>query len=385
MNSKIRTLDFSPLLQRNVTQDVKASVGHSLLKALSGVGFVVIENSALNATKIEPMLHHTRQMFDLPSSDKASFTTTGRTNGFYTYESVGGSVDPILAFNACNPHVVDLLPLRKDYFERSQAWKDLDDREVWAKEFRAEKARWPCSSRSPCRGLPGFRAAMTEWSDACTETSTIVLGALALALGLPEAHFVDSHDKADHVLELKRYPAFNTTLPEHEAGEAAGDAGEAAGDAGEAAGDAGEGGVLRLPDHLDLTSLTFLAQDVPAGLEVWDDEAFEWLRVPVFRDAVLLNAGLFLQKWTSGEIKATRHRVVARPGDIVQRHSAVFFVTPNWESELAPAPTRSHLLSTAVQEGFEAALGAGGVGGKEGGMGLDTEEVDMVGDFVPFG
>ena len=154
---------------------------------------------------------------------------------------------------------------------------------------------------------------------------------------------------------------------------------------------------MKKPDHVDLTSLTLLAQDVPGGLEVWDDKEEEWLQVPVFTDSILLNAGLFMEQWTDGEIKATRHRVVAKPDDR-RRHSAVFFCTPNWESRLEAAPTNralfyasSHSItdSTTVNTGLtdsalvESNFDTGG--GNEMLHGVLRDEPEMVGDLIPFG
>ena len=106
-----------------------------------------------------------------------------------------------MAFNSCNPHIDDLLPIRAKYFENNEAWQGPDLALLWQAQFRGERARWP--SPTMC---PGFRAAMTEWYDACTATSTCVLGLLALSLGLPEASIPDPEPASHPNVELHTNP-----------------------------------------------------------------------------------------------------------------------------------------------------------------------------------
>ena len=117
--------------------------------------------------------------------------------------------------------------------------------------------------------------------------------------------------------------------------------------------------MLRVPDHVDLTSVTLLTQDQTGGLEVWDENTGSWLCLPVFDDCILLNAGVFLQHWTGGIVqavlpgvaaaltccvtyKATRHRVVAfrrlhQPPLLAQRPSRP--LTAQWTFDPRPQTT----------------------------------------------
>ena len=81
--------------------------------------------------------------------------------------------------------------------------------------------------------------------------------------------------------------------------------------------------------------MTLLAQDALGGLEVFDAVDEKYIPVPVLEDALLLNAGTFLEKWTSGLIEATMHRVRVLDGS-PDRCSVVFFCFPNYDYVIEP-------------------------------------------------
>ncbi|PWV08181.1 hypothetical protein C3747_93g107 [Trypanosoma cruzi] len=110
---------------------------------------------------------------------------------------------------------------------------------------------------------------------------------------------------------------------------------------------------IRLDTHKDLSTITLLAQDALGGLEVWDDEDEKYVAVPVLNDALLVNAGLFLEKWTGGLLEATPHRV-RNVKDGSSRCSVVFFCLPNHDAKVEPLLQQDENPSLDAQEGFYA-------------------------------
>ncbi|EPY24657.1 2OG-Fe(II) oxygenase [Angomonas deanei] len=113
--------------------------------------------------------------------------------------------------------------------------------------------------------------------------------------------------------------------------------------------------VVRLDTHKDLSTLTLLSQDALGGLEVWDEEKKDYVAVPVLEDALLVNAGLFLEKWTGGLIEATPHRVRTRSHhNNNSRCSIVFFALPNHDAKIEPLLQQDDNPAVDTQEGFYA-------------------------------
>lgn len=61
---------------------------------------------------------------------------------------------------------------------------------------------------------------------------------------------------------------------------------------------------MRLGEHNDWGTLTFLVQDSAGGLEAKKTNG-EWIPVPPIPNSIVLNAGLMLEMWTGGHFPAT--------------------------------------------------------------------------------
>lgn len=123
---------------------------------------------------------------------------------------------------------------------------------------------------------------MLRYFDAAAVTAELVLSAFATYLSLPSSFFDPFHDKKDHQLEVKMYPAIaQSALGERSLG-------------------------FRLPVHTDLSSLTLLIQDRMGGLIVQERETQEWLPVQVIDNAILVNTGQFISDWTGAVLPSTK-------------------------------------------------------------------------------
>lgn len=149
---------------------------------------------------------------------------------------------------------------------------------------------------------PAFRSTGLAFFAACVQTADAVLEAIALALHLPPDFFTLRHSQRSHTLRLLHYPPQSAAI-------------------GAAA-------------HTDYGSITLLFQDEVAGLEV-QARAGEWLAVPPLANAVLVNLGDLMQRWTNDEYRSTPHRVRSVADE---RYSIAFFCDPNPDVEIACLP-----------------------------------------------
>jgi isopenicillin N synthase-like dioxygenase len=88
--------------------------------------------------------------------------------------------------------------------------------------------------------------------------------------------------------------------------------------------------------------LTFIAQQ-GQGLQVEVPDGF--VDAPPMRGAYIMNLGEMLQRWTSGYLRATPHRVISPVGG--ERISVAFFFNPRFETVFEPIELPPELAAHA--------------------------------------
>ncbi|MDA1311622.1 MAG: hypothetical protein O2985_18755 [Proteobacteria bacterium] len=161
--------------------------------------------------------------------------------------------------------------------------------------------QWP-------EGLPGFKETALEYMASMTELGKRMLPVWALALELPEDFFVPYFETPYVYLRLAHYPP-QPRLEENEFGHS---------------------------PHADAGFQTFLPPANQPGLQILDTDG-NWFWPEVEDGALILNAGLFLERWTNGRFRATPHRVI--PPKEAHRYSLACFVNTDLASLCAPLPT----------------------------------------------
>lgn len=69
--------------------------------------------------------------------------------------------------------------------------------------------------------------------------------------------------------------------------------------------------------HNDFGGVTVLLQQPgKVGLEVWDEVKEQWIPVPALENVFIINCGDMIQKWSAGQYKSARHRVINRGTDV---------------------------------------------------------------------
>lgn len=162
--------------------------------------------------------------------------------------------------------------------------------------------------------LPDFRPIMEKAFLKHHDCLKTVLECIAVGLGVAEDLFVKRHHRQEHEFRLLHYPEAPADLF-----------------------DEGNGNV-RIAEHSDFGTLTFLLQDGVGGLQV-EDQQNERVFHPVTSEPyeVILNVGDCLQRWTGGLLKSANHKVTAptiskmeRSSDpIPERFSVAFFGKPD--------------------------------------------------------
>ncbi|XP_011605345.1 UPF0676 protein C1494.01 [Takifugu rubripes] len=88
---------------------------------------------------------------------------------------------------------------------------------------------------------------------------------------------------------------------------------------------------LRCGEHSDYGSITLLFQ-ASEGLQV-RSRSGHYLNIPVIPEAVLVNVGDLMQRWTNDHFVSSLHRVLLPPaGDSSTRQSLAFFLQPDDEA-----------------------------------------------------
>jgi isopenicillin N synthase-like dioxygenase len=171
---------------------------------------------------------------------------------------------------------------------------------------------WP-----PESALPGFRAFIESFFTDCEVLVHRVLDALSVALSV-EDPLSSTHRRSLFQLRLLHYPRI--AVEELERGRRS-----------------------RITAHSDFGTLTLLFQDSVGGLEVEDPHQPGVFRpVQPVEDAVLVNVGDLIARWSNDRWKSTVHRVVSPPaqdaGVVPARYSIPFFATADPDTVIEALP-----------------------------------------------
>ncbi len=145
--------------------------------------------------------------------------------------------------------------------------------------------------------LPGFQQACQAWSAQMQALAQRMMGLFERALSLPAGWF-DAFMRAPFcTTRLLHYPPQpHSALP----------------------------GQIGCGAHTDWGALTLLAQDDAGGLQVGQRDG-SWLDVPPAPDAMVVNIGDMMQRWTNDRWPSTLHRVINRHGGRERWSIAYFF------------------------------------------------------------
>jgi isopenicillin N synthase-like dioxygenase len=167
--------------------------------------------------------------------------------------------------------------------------------------------------------LPGWRSAVRAYYLGMEHAGDAIVRSLARGLGLADDTLSLSFRGGISTLRLAHYHAQPTgcSLLQHKQPHIMHD---------------GRQRAVMLGAHADFGFVTLLAQDGVGGLQTRMPNG-EWVDVPPAEDTLVANFGKLLERWTGGQIRATRHRVLSPGSD---RFSIPFFYEPRVDAIIGP-------------------------------------------------
>ena len=254
-----------------------------LRHACEEIGFFFITNHGISDELISSIFAETKRFHGLPEGDKLALEINENQRGFI---KPGHTLIKHSTYNEntkfdSNATMVFATEYGTDNPYRQQG-----------KRFYAEN-QWPGD-------LPGFKEAVQEYMNSITALGKRTLPLWAAALELSSDFFEPYFEDNYTYLRMAYYPP----VPDVEDNE------------------------FGLGPHADTGFMTFLPQADVDGLEILDTEG-NWFRPPQMHDAILVNTGQFLERWSNNRFRATPHRVI--PPKQKDRYSIACFVNTAFE------------------------------------------------------
>ena len=266
----IPTIDFKAYDEQDdaALDDLASEVSDALTRS----GFMKVMNLGITSVQIDHTFALSKWFFSLSEEEKSTSAYVSSEENF-GYQSLG---------------LERLDPSKPADLKQTFTLRDL---------LRHDKQdpRWP---------TPEFRDELTNFYKACLEGAYRIQRVFSKALGLERDFFVQYHQGENVSLRLLYYPSSGID-------------------------DVAEG-QLGAGAHTDYGMITLLFQNDIGGLEVQDGEG-TWHSVTPENDAIVINTGDLMERWTNGKYRSTPHRVQPKLGD-VDRYSIAVFVDPDTET-----------------------------------------------------
>lgn len=268
-----------PLIDCDSRLRADADIARDIDAALRDVGFMAVRNLGVEPQSIRDVFAAAEHFFRLSAATKKNFAYAAAMENF-GYQSLGEE---------------SLDPTRPGDLKETFTMRNL-----LADQVPAE--RWPSVV---------FRKTVSEFFTEALAAAQRLQRLLALALDVPTDFFVDAHNGENITLRLLHYPAVRSTMIDPE--------------------QMGAGA------HTDYGMLTLLFQDAVGGLQVQSEDG-AWHDVPPRPDAIVINSGDLLERWSNGRYRSTWHRVLPREQS-AERFSIALFVDPDSETVVDVLPS----------------------------------------------
>jgi isopenicillin N synthase-like dioxygenase len=266
-----------------------ASAVATIDAACTRIGFFTVVGHGIDPALRRAVLDHARAFFARPGDEKMAISIATST--------VHRGYSPVAAEQLQADFAADLK-------EALDLGPDLGPGhpEVLAGTPLHGPTQWPAQ--------PGFRSAMEAYTDAAVDAARLVLDGLSLALDLPRGFFSSLMTLPMANLRLLHYPPGSRVRPGP--------------------------GQLGCGAHTDYGSVTLLTDDGVGGLQVRDRDG-AWHDVEIPPDALVVNLGDMLARWTNDRYVSTLHRVVNPPDR--DRYSVPLFLNPDFHTVVECLPS----------------------------------------------
>jgi len=143
-----------------------------------------------------------------------------------------------------------------------------------------------------------FRQPVWEYYEATRHLGEVIWEILLQGLGHPVSLMEEFAKKPMVVMKMIRYPPLAQTLP----------------------------GQFGVGAHTDFGGVTVLLQQAGKhGLEVWHEGMEAWVPVKAIEDVYVINCGDMIMKWSGGQYKSAKHRVINKADHESRLSCATFF------------------------------------------------------------
>jgi isopenicillin N synthase-like dioxygenase len=293
----IPVIDISSFRMPYADECARAQVVRQVDEAARTVGFMQVTGHGIPSCVLDEFTAATDEFFALPPETKSQYRCPPEINRGYTPPKAESLVNSLGLASAA------------DLFEAINVGTSVDDypglelpRDVYAPNV------YPAE-------VPDFEGAVTAWFRAAGAVARTMTRIFGVALGGSEDYFARFTDHSIDVLRMNNYrlPAPDTALEEDQLGMGA---------------------------HTDYGIVTVLWADKVPGLEILGADG-SWHSALPAGNALLVNLGDALARWTNDRWRSTMHRV-APPrvhGELVPRRSAAYFHDGNVDAVIECLPS----------------------------------------------
>ncbi len=292
MNQAIPIIDVAGMLAGHA--GAREAVARQIHDALTTVGFFVLTGHDVPQALIAQTFAQARRIHELPMQRKLDLRMNEHNNG---YMAMGR-----YAVWTSDVNRNDKPDLNEAFFVKRE--RPADDPLLRSGRRFVGPNQWPMEAE-----LPGFRAAVLDYTTTMDDFARRLLPAVALSLDLPAHWFDAAFTDSQFSFRLSHYPP--VPAADNQFG---------------------------IAPHTDSNFLTFLPQSSVPGLQVRMPSG-EWLDVPFIPGSFAVNAGDMMKRWTNGRFKSTPHRALPPVGQ--HRYAIPFFLGPqfDWVIECLPSCT----------------------------------------------
>ena len=259
--------------------------------ACENIGFFFVVNHGVSDDLLARIFEQTETFHSLPMEEKSKLTINMNQRGYIAPKAT--------------------MVRHSTYNENNKF--DTNATMVFATEYpednpNRQAGKWFYDENQWPEDLPGFQDTVREYMGTLTNLGKSMLPLWAKALDLEEDFFKPYFENNYTYFRMAHYPPV-PELGDNEFG---------------------------LGPHADTGFMTFLPQADVDGLEILDVDG-NWFRPPQMHDAILVNTGQFLERWSNKRFRATPHRVI--PPKDVDRYSIALFVNTAFEPVCECLPT----------------------------------------------
>jgi isopenicillin N synthase-like dioxygenase len=280
MTDAIPTLDFSAFLSGSPAD--RKAVAQALGEAFERYGFIQLIGHGVPRATLDAAFAAAEAFFDQPEEVKRQVQDRRTNRGFIPlFDGIAEQTGK---------------PNGQEAYSVGHIHRTTDP----------ELLQLPLYAETPWPDMPGFRERLEGCYAAMYTLSQQILGAAALHLGVAEDFFAEASRASYSNMRVIHYPPAETVAAVTDVG---------------------------VRPHEDQGLVTLLVQDMNGGLFVLGPSG-DWLPVVPNREAMVINVGKLLKRWTNGRYKAALHKVFNSSGR--ERYSIPLFVHPSWHTRIDP-------------------------------------------------